>query len=73
MQAVCQVVFTDVLIVCRLDVTDAASDWLLIEQPWNGMKGLPGVQLQNLCPVALHTAPNKFMSIFQRALILRAV
>jgi hypothetical protein len=26
-----------------------------------------------LCPVALHTAPNKFMSIFQRALILRAV
>jgi hypothetical protein len=52
MQAVRQVVFTDVLIVGRLDVDgqsfapiglhqiDAASDWLL-------MKGLPGVQLQN--------------------------
>jgi hypothetical protein len=26
-----------------------------------------------LCPVALHNAPNKFMSIYQRALILRAV
>jgi hypothetical protein len=59
MQAVRQVVFTDVLIVGRLDVdsqsfapiglhkTDAASDWLLIKQPCNGMKGLPGVQLQN--------------------------
>ena len=44
MQAVCQVVFTDVLIVVRLDVdsqsfapiglhkTDSASDWLLIER-----------------------------------------
>jgi hypothetical protein len=53
-QAVCQVVFTDVLIVGGIDVggqsfvpvglhkTDAASDWLLI-----GMKCLPGVQLQN--------------------------
>jgi hypothetical protein len=52
MQAVRQVVFTDVLIVGRLDVDsqsfapiglhkiDAASDWL-------HMKGLPGVQLQN--------------------------
>ncbi len=52
MQAVCQVVFTDVLIVGWLDVDgqsfapiglhkiEAASDWLL-------MKGLPGVQLQN--------------------------
>jgi hypothetical protein len=52
MQAVRQVVFTDVLIVGRLDVDgqsfapiglhkiDAASDWLL-------MKGLPEVQLQN--------------------------
>ncbi len=26
-----------------------------------------------LCPVALHTALNRFMSIFQIALILRAV
>jgi hypothetical protein len=52
MQAVCQVMFTDVLIVGRLEVDcqsfapigfhkiDAASDWLL-------MKGLPKVQLQN--------------------------
>jgi hypothetical protein len=59
MQAVRQVVFTDVLIVGRLDVdsqsfapiglhkTDAASGWLLIKQHCNGMKGLPGVQLQN--------------------------
>jgi hypothetical protein len=59
MQAVCQVVFTDVLIVGRLDVDsqsfapiglhkiDASSDWLLIKHHWIGMKGLPGVQLQN--------------------------
>jgi hypothetical protein len=59
MQAVRQVVFTDVLIVGRLDVdsqsfapiclhkTDTASDWLLIKQHCNGMKGLPGVHLQN--------------------------
>ncbi len=59
MQAVRQVVFTDVLIVGRLDVTgqnfapiglhkvDAASDWLLIKRHCIGMKGLPGVQLQN--------------------------
>jgi hypothetical protein len=59
MQAVRQVVFTDVLIVGRLDMdsqsfppiglhkTDAASDWLLRKQHCNGMKGLPGVQLQN--------------------------
>ncbi len=52
MQAVHQVVFTDVLIAGQLDVDgqsfapigwhkiDAASDWLL-------MKGLLGVQLQN--------------------------
>ena len=58
MQAVRQVVFTDVLIVGRLDVDgqsfapiglhkiDAASDWLLIKQPSNGMKGLPEVQVQ---------------------------
>ncbi len=62
MQAVRQVVFTDVLIVGWLDVDgqsfapiglhkiDAASDWLLIK--WlcigiNGMIGLPGVQVQN--------------------------
>ncbi len=34
-----------------------------------------GKQLRKwfFCPVALHTAPKKFMSIFQRALILRAV
>ncbi len=54
-----QVVFTDVLIVGWLDVdgqrfapmglhkTDAASDWLLIKRHSIGMKGLPGVQLQN--------------------------
>ncbi len=59
MQAVRQVVFTDVLIVGRLDVggqsfaviglhkIDASSDWLLIERYCIGMKGLPGVQLQN--------------------------
>ena len=52
-------VFTDVLIVSRLDVdghsfapiglhkTDAASDWLLVKRHCIGMKGLPGVQLQN--------------------------
>ncbi len=59
MQAVRQVVFADVLIVGRLDVdgqsfaptclhkTDAASDWLLTKRHWIGIKGLPGVQLQN--------------------------
>ncbi len=61
MQAVRQMVFTDVLIVGRLDVhgigqsfapiglhkIDAASDWLLIKRVCIGMKGLPGVQLQN--------------------------
>jgi hypothetical protein len=59
MQAVRQVVFSDVLIVGRLDVdgqsfapiglhkTDAASDWLLTKRHCIGMKGLPGVQLQN--------------------------
>jgi hypothetical protein len=59
MQAVRQMVFTDVLIVGRLDVDsqsfvpiglhkkDAASDWLLIKQHYIGMKGLPGIQLQN--------------------------
>jgi hypothetical protein len=53
-------VFTDVLIVSRLDVdsqifapigshkTDATSDWLLIKQHNIGKKGLTGVQLQNL-------------------------
>jgi hypothetical protein len=58
-QAVCQVVFTDVLIVGGLDVggqsfvliglhkTDTASDWLLIKWHCIGMKCLPGVQLQN--------------------------
>jgi hypothetical protein len=59
MQAVRQVVFTDVLIVGRLDVDsqsfapigvhkiDPSSDWLLIQQYSNGMEGLPGVQIQN--------------------------
>jgi hypothetical protein len=59
MQAVRQVVFTDVLIVGQLDVdgqsfapiglhkTDAAFDWLLIKRHCIGLKGLPGVQLQN--------------------------
>ncbi len=56
MQAVRQVVFTDVLIVGRLDVdgqsfapiglhkTDAASDWLFIKRHYTERKGLPGVQ-----------------------------
>ncbi len=59
MQAVCQVVFTDVLIIGRLDVdgqsfapiglhkTDAASDWWLIKRHYIGMEGLPRVQQQN--------------------------
>jgi hypothetical protein len=59
MQVVCQVVFTNLLIVGRLDVDgqsfapiglhkiDAASDWLLVKRLFIGMKGLPGVQLQN--------------------------
>jgi hypothetical protein len=59
MQAVRQVVFTDVLIVGQLDVDgqsfvpiglhkiDAYSDWLLIKRHCIGTKGLPGVQLQN--------------------------
>ncbi len=59
MQAVHQVVFTDVLIVGRLDVDgqsfapigvhkiDPSSDWLLIKWHSNGMGGLPGVQIQN--------------------------
>jgi len=59
MQAVSQMVFTDVLIVGRLDVgglsfasihlhkSDAAFDWLLLKRLCIGMKGLPGVQLQN--------------------------
>ncbi len=54
-----QVVFTDVLIVGRLDVdgqsfapigfhkTDAASDWLPIKSHCIGTKGFPGVQLRN--------------------------
>jgi hypothetical protein len=58
MQAVCQVVFTDVLIVGLLDVDgqsfapvglhkiDAASDCLLIKRLRIGMKGLPEVQVQ---------------------------
>ncbi len=59
MQAVRQVVFTDVLIVGQLDVNgqsfasigvhkiDPSSDWLLIKRHSNGMEGLPGVQIQN--------------------------
>ncbi len=59
MQAVRQVVFTDVRIVGRLDVhgqsfapiglhkIDTDSDWLLIKQACIDLKGLPGVQLQN--------------------------
>ncbi len=55
-QAVRQVIFTDVLIVGRLDVDgqsfapiglhkkDAASDLLLIKRPCTFRKGLPGVQ-----------------------------
>jgi hypothetical protein len=55
MQAVRQVVFTDVLIVGRLEVDgqsfvpiglhkiDASCDWLLIKRHCIGMKGLPGV------------------------------
>ena len=56
MQAVRQVVFTDVLIVGQLDVdgqrfapislhkTVAASDWLLIKHHCISMKGMLGVQ-----------------------------
>ena len=56
MQAVRQVVFTDVLIVGRLDVDgqsfspigvhkiDPSSDWLLIKQHSHGMEGLLGVR-----------------------------
>jgi hypothetical protein len=59
MQVVRQVVFTDVLIVGRLDVDsqsfapiglhkiEASYDWLLEKHHCFGMKGLPGVQLQN--------------------------
>ncbi len=59
MQAVRQVVFTDVLIWGRLDVDDqsfapiglhkidAASDWLLLKRLCIGMKGLPRVQVQS--------------------------
>jgi hypothetical protein len=59
MQAVRQVVFTDVLIVGPLDLRgqsfapiglhkiDAASDWLLIKRFCINMKGLPGRQVQN--------------------------
>jgi hypothetical protein len=59
MQVVRQVVFTDVLVVGRLDVDgqsfapigihriDPSSDWLLIKRPSNDMEGLPGVQIQN--------------------------
>ncbi len=54
-----QVVFTDVLIVGRLDVEgqifapiclhkkDAASDWLLIKRHCICMEGFPGGQLEN--------------------------
>ncbi len=57
-QAVRQVVFTDVVIVGRLDVygqrfapigfhkIDDASDWLLIKRHCIGTKGLPEVQVQ---------------------------
>jgi len=60
MQAVRQVVFTDVRIVGGLDVDnqsfapnglhkiDTASDWLLIKRLCIGLKGLPGVQVQRL-------------------------
>jgi hypothetical protein len=59
MQGVRQVVFTDVLIVGRLDVDsqsfapiglhkiDSSSDWLLIKRHSNGVEGLPGFQIQN--------------------------
>jgi hypothetical protein len=57
MQAVRQVVFTDVLIVGQLDVDGQNfapiglhkidSDWLLIKWLCIGMIGLPGVQVQN--------------------------
>jgi hypothetical protein len=58
MQAVRQVVFTDVLIVGRLDVVGQSfapigghkgpsSYWLLIKRHSNDIEGLPGVQIQN--------------------------
>jgi hypothetical protein len=58
MQAAHEVVFTDVLIVGRLDVDgqsfapiglhkiNAASDWLLIKHLCISLKGLPEVQVQ---------------------------
>jgi hypothetical protein len=58
MQAVCQVVFIDMLIVGRLDVDgqsfapiglhkiDTAYDWLLIKRLCISVKGLPEVQVQ---------------------------
>ncbi len=51
MQAVRQVVFTDVdgqsFAPIGLHKTDAASDWLLIKRHCIGMNHLPGVQLRN--------------------------
>jgi hypothetical protein len=59
MQAVRQMVFTDVLIAGRLDVDgqslapiglhkiDPSTDWLLIKRHSNGAESLPGVQIQN--------------------------
>ena len=59
MQAVRQVVFTDVLIVGRFDLDgqsfapigvhkiDPSSDWLHIKRHSKGREGLPGVQIQN--------------------------
>ncbi len=51
MQVVRQVVFIDVqsqsYAPIGLHKIDAASDWLLIKRVCIGMKGLPGVQLQN--------------------------
>ncbi len=79
MQAVRQVVFTDVLIVGRLDVDgqsfapiglhkiDASSDWLLIKHPCIGMTGLPGVQIQSYSD---NSSYRCFISIYRREDVL---
>ncbi len=76
MQAVRQVVFTDVLIVGQFDVhgqsfapigghkIDPSSDWLLIKQHSKGMKGLPGVLLLLNYLLALGRAYIRVLGVF---------
>ncbi len=72
-------VFTDVLIVGRLDVDvqsfapigvhklDSASDWLLIKHHCIDRKSLPGVQLQNQSD---HISYRRAFSIYQKEDVL---